>query len=321
MSTPFPEFIFAEIASLLGECPEGDLLRKYCGNSTVRDDIRGSTYRNGVLHSYDDKPAEIRYGRFAVWYKNGKVHRDDDLPAYVDLKHPETYLKWYKNGKIHREGDLPAVIDNSKKKGRIGDVSVLRENIIEIWYKNGVIHRGGDLPAYIGGKTRKWYKNGSLHREDDMPALIECDTDMYDYGQEEPHYYISWYYNGVLHREGDRPARVSGKREHVFLFVEKNLPKPADIYEQRYMERYDLPCYFWGSVRLEWFQEGLYHREGDKPAIRHDIGYAVWYKKGKKHRDDPNKPVVISGDTASWIVNGEETRSCSVIPPPYHQWY
>jgi hypothetical protein len=320
MSTPFPEFIFAEICSLLGDCPEGDLLRKYCGNTTVRDDIKGSTYRNGLLHSYGDKPAEIRYDRFAVWYKNGKVHRDGDLPAYVDLKHPETYLKWYKNGKIHRDGDLPAVIENSKKKGRIGDVSVLRENIIEIWYKNGLTHREGDLPAYTEGKTRKWFYKGVLHREGDLPALIECDTDIYDYGQ-EPHYSISWYRNGVLHREGDRPARVSGKEEYVFLFVEKNLPKPADIYEQRYMDMNDLPCYFWGSVRLEWFQDGVYHREGDKPAIRHDLGYAVWYKKGQKHRDNPDKPVMISGDTATWIVNGEEVRRGPVIPPPYHQWY
>ena len=320
MSTPFPEFIFAEIASMLGKGPEGDLLRKYCGNTTVRDDIKGSTYRNGVLHSYNDTPAEIRYDRFAVWYKNGKVHRDGDLPAYVDLKHSETYMKWYNNGKIHRECDLPAVIENSKKKGRIGEVSVLRENIIEIWYKNGLTHREGDLPAYIDGKTRKWFYKGVLHRENDMPASIECDTDIYDYGQ-EPHYSISWYDKGVLHRENDKPARVSGKEKYVFLFVEKNLPKPLDIYEQRYMDRNDLPCYFFGSVRLEWFQEGVYHREGDKPAIRHDLGYAVWYKKGEKYRDNPDKPVMISGDTASWIVDGKEVRSCSVIPPPYHQWY
>jgi len=321
MSTPFPEFVFAEISSFLGNCPEGDLLRKYSGNSTVRDDIKGSTYRNGALHSYDDKPAEIRYGRFAVWYKNGKVHRDSDLPAYIDLKHPETYMKWYNNGKIHRENDLPAVIDFSKKKGRIGDVSVLRENIIEIWYKNGVKHRDGDLPAYTGGKTQKWYKNGSLHRENDMPALIECDTDMYDYGQEEPEYFISWYQNGVLHRERDRPARVSGKEKHVFLFVEKNLPKPADRYEQTYMDTHDLPCFFWGRVRLEWFQDGVYHREGDKPAVRHDPYHAAWYKKGKKHRDAPNKPVMFSEDTAWFIVDGEEVRTGPVHPAPYHQWY
>jgi hypothetical protein len=144
---------------------------------------------------------------------------------------------------------------------------------------------------------------------------------MYDYGQEEPDYYISWYQNGILHRENDKPARVSGKREHVFLFVEKNLPKPVDIYEQKYIERYDLPCYFWGKVRLEWFKDGVYHREGDKPAIRNDPCYAVWYKKGKKHRDDPEKPVMISGDRACWIVEGKEVMRGPVIPPPYHDWY
>ena len=316
----FPEFVFAEIASFLGNRPEGDLLRKYCGNATVRDDIKGSTYRNGVLHSYDDKPAEIRYGRFAVWYKNGKLHRDCDLPAYIDLKHPKTYLKWYKNGKIHRDGDKPAVIENSKRKGQIGDVSVSRENIIEIWYKNGSMHRDNDLPAYIDGNTQKWCQNGLLHREGDLPAFIECDTDIYNYNQ-EPDYSLSWYRNGLLHRENDKPARVSGNREHVFLFTEKNLPKPADIYEQRYLDSHDLPCYFWGRVRLEWLQDGVYHREGDKPAIRHDPSYAVWYKKGEKYRDNPDKPVVISGDSAWWLVDGKEVMRGPVTPPPYHQWF
>lgn len=321
MSSPFPEFVFAEICSLLGKCPEGDLLRKYCGDTTVRDDINGSTYRNGVLHSYDDKPAEIRYKRYAVWYKNGKLHREGDLPAYVDLEHPETYVRWYKNGKLHRDGDLPAVIENTKKRGRNGTIPLTKLNTCQTWYKNGKIHREGDLPAVVDGETKKWYKNGVLHRDGDNPAIIECDADIYDYGQ-LPEYSVSWYKNGLLHREGDKPARVSGKEEHVLLFMDKNLPKPKDQFEENYNRQHDLPCYFFGRVRLEWFRDGEYHREGDKPAIRHDPGYAVWYKNGKKHREDPAKPVVIIGNTAYWIVDGKEVGGGQVTGVvPYHLWY
>ena len=305
MSTPFPEFIFAEISSFLGKGPEGDLLRKYCGNATVRDDIKGSTYCNGVLHSYSDNPAEIRYGHYAVWYKNGKLHRDGDLPAYVNLKQPETFMTWYKNGKIHRDGDLPALIDGDRK----------------VWYKNGVKHRDGDLPADTEGKSQKWYKDGIRHREGNLPAIIEHEYISYI---DDPDYYltVSWFRDGKLHRDMDRPARIKVKEDHVLPFLDNNiLDSITDPWEKDYFESWDVPFGMNIDINQEWYKDGIRHRDCDKPAIRNRYGHMVWYKNGKKQRDDPNKPVCISGNQAYWIVDGEEVGGGNHGPNPDHRWF
>jgi hypothetical protein len=301
MTTRFPEFVFAEIASFLGKGPEGDLLRKYCGECTVRDDIKGATYRNGLLHSYQDRPAEIRYNRFEVWYKNGKLHREGDLPAYVDLKHPDSYMTWYKNGKIHRDGDLPALIDGDKK----------------IWYKNGVMHRDGDKPAHTEGKTQKWCVKGLLHREGDLPATIEYELIPYAH----PPYTrmtVSWFKGGKLHRDGDRPAVIRGKDEHVLPFLDNSMYNITGSWEKDYFERWDIPFGKYIDINQEWYVDGIRHRDGDKPAIRNGHGHMVWYKNGEKRRDDPDKPVCISGNQGYWIVDGKEVgggnRSSMVDP-------
>ena len=304
MSTIFPEFLFAEIASYLGKCPEGDLLRKYCGNSTVRDDIKGSTYRNGVLHSYDNKPAEIRYGRFAVWYKNGKVHREGDLPAYMDLKYPETFLTWYKNGVMHRDGDLPALIDGDKK----------------VWYKNGVIHRESGLAAYVDGKTQKWYVRGLLHRENDLPAIIEHEFLTYTHPPQN-HMSISWFRDGKLHRDVDRPAVIRGKEEYVVRFLDNSMYDITDPWEKDYFQSWDVPFKWPIDIKQEWYVDGIRHRDGDKPAIREGHGYCVWYKNGEKSRDNPDKPVCISGNQAYWIVDGEEVGGDNRGPNPDYRWF
>ena len=304
MSTIYPEFLFAEVASYLGVGPEGDLLRKYCGNEAVRDDIRGSTYRNGVLHSYNDKPAVIRYERMAVWYKNGKIHREGDLPAYVDLKYPETHITWYRNGKIHREGDLPALIDGDKK----------------VWYKNGVMHRDGDMPALIEGKTEKWYVRGVLHRKADLPASIEYEFLRYTYPPFN-RITVSWFRNGKLDRDLDRPAVIRGKEENVLPFLDNSMYDITDPWEKDYFERWDVPWRKNIDVNQEWYKDGIYHRDGDKPAIRNGYGYMVWYKNGEKHRDDPDKPVCISGNQGYWIVDGKEVGGGNRNPMPDPRWF
>jgi len=279
MSILYPEFVFAQISSFLGKGPEGDFLRKFTGSCTVRDDIRGSTYRNGVLHSYDDKPAEIRYDRFLVWYKDGKIHREGDKPAHIDIKYPEHCVKWFLDGKLHREGDLPAVI-NSKE---------------QIWYKDGFIHRdNNELPAYINGKTQKWYSNGELHRDGDRPAVIQYEFLNY---LERADLYLSWFKRGKLHREGDKPAHISGAEEHVRIFLDPS--------EQTYFDKNDLPYNLFMAdvhIRQEWYVNGLRHREHDKPAIRSGPHYAEWYKNGQKHRDG-KKPYCVSGNSSWYIVD------------------
>ena len=53
----YPEFMFAMIASYLTE-DEADVLRPATGEVIFRHiDEKGNTYKNGLLHSYDDNPA------------------------------------------------------------------------------------------------------------------------------------------------------------------------------------------------------------------------------------------------------------------------
>lgn len=66
----YPEFMFAIVAAYL-DPQKGDDLRRVCGNVVFRhDDKDGNTYKNGVLHSYNDLPALIEgtYGIEMVNY-------------------------------------------------------------------------------------------------------------------------------------------------------------------------------------------------------------------------------------------------------------
>ena len=102
----YPEFMFAMIAAYLPK-DDGVYLRKVAGEVVFRHEKDGCTYKNGVLHSYDDKPAiVIPNWSWGVWCKDGKIHRDNDRPAHEG----NNYQIWYRNGKIHRDGDLPANI-------------------------------------------------------------------------------------------------------------------------------------------------------------------------------------------------------------------
>jgi len=125
----YPEYMFAMIAAYLPK-HEGDDLRRAAGNIIFRHvDIHGNTYKNGVLHSYNDLPAIIKNDR-KEWYKDGKLHRDGDIPAII---FSNTRKVWYRHGKFHREGDLPAITGKGYQE----------------WYINGERHRDGDLPAVI----------------------------------------------------------------------------------------------------------------------------------------------------------------------------
>jgi hypothetical protein len=101
----YPECMFAMIAAYLSPS-EGFHLRRAAGNLTFRhEDSEGRTYKNGVLHSYEDKPA-VNTLLYQMWYKNGELHREGDLPAYVSDRNRQ----WYINGVLHRDGK-PAFIE------------------------------------------------------------------------------------------------------------------------------------------------------------------------------------------------------------------
>ena len=94
----YPEYMFAIIAAFL-KPQEGSDLRRVAGSIVFRHEDRdGRTYKNGVLHSYNDKPAIISED-IQEWYKNGKLHREGDLPAVIS----ENKQAWYKYGECYRQ--------------------------------------------------------------------------------------------------------------------------------------------------------------------------------------------------------------------------
>ena len=136
------------------------------------------TFKNNILHSFDDQPAiQRKYGIFYInnnhlllhtyldynimntsnqynvniWYTNGNIHRDNlSEPAYIDCQKNI----WYVDGQIHRDNDLPAMVYHDYKM---------------IWYNNGKIHRNNDLPAieYIWG-DKEWYLDGKQYDNNNL---------------------------------------------------------------------------------------------------------------------------------------------------------
>ena len=162
-----PEFGCALVASYL-EGEEGDLLRKHTGQVEIKEERNGCTYRNGALHSYNDKPA-IDTGLRQAWYKDGELHREGDLPALIEYGVKSYYIR----GKLHRDGDNPAVESQEFMQ----------------WFRDGELHRDGDNPAVIDDFQYEWYKNGKRHRDGGKPAFDDERTDTQQ-----------WWVDGVLIR-------------------------------------------------------------------------------------------------------------------------
>jgi hypothetical protein len=180
----YPQCMFAMLSAFL-PIEEGHDLRRAAGGVFFRStDQDGNTYRNGVLHSFNDEPTiQKEEGKYKAWYKNGQLHREGDLPA-ITRSEPDTQW-WYKNGQLHRDGDLPAIVYRS------GEL---------FWYKEGHLHRDGDKPAVITPNDQEWYQewyqNGKLHRKGDKPARVRRNGDR------------EWYKKGLRHRDYDHPAIV-----------------------------------------------------------------------------------------------------------------
>ena len=151
----YPECMFAVISAYLSP-DEAIEVRRAAGKVVFRHtDENGSTYRNGLLHSFNDEPA-VANSISKMWYKDGKKHRDGDLPAVEESNGTKW---WYRNDKVHRDGDFPAV-----------EIS----NGLKYWCKEGNFHREGDLPAIESddGILSHWYINGLRHRDNQLPAVI-----------------------------------------------------------------------------------------------------------------------------------------------------
>jgi hypothetical protein len=115
----YPECMFAMLAAFL-PVEEGDDLRRVAGRVVFRSENDGMTYKNGVLHSFNDEPAVVNGKDDKVWYKDGVLHREGDLPAVSN----EIYKAWWLNGRRHRLGG-PAYVNINFQE----------------WWENGVFVR------------------------------------------------------------------------------------------------------------------------------------------------------------------------------------
>jgi hypothetical protein len=60
----------------------------------------------------------------------------------------------------------------------------------------------------------------------------------------------------------------------------------------------------WPNGTLVWYKNGVYHRDGDKPAWIRANGTLEWWKNDQNHRDS-DKPAEICADgTLEWWKNG-----------------
>ena len=166
--------MYAEIARYLGSDFPGDVFRHVAGVIQIKDVIRGRTYLNGLLHSFEGRPARVDGAWY--WYQHGELHRDNDQPAVVRNSGDQ---KWYQHGEIHRDGDQPAIVYASGTRH---------------WYQRDKLHRDGDQPAVVCiGGDREWYQLGKLHRDGDQPALITANGDQkwYQHGKRVEHVVFS----------------------------------------------------------------------------------------------------------------------------------
>ena len=75
---------------------------------------------------------------------------------------------------------------------------------------------------------------------------------------------------------------------------------------------------------LYWYQNGLAHRDSDKPACISPKGTLVWYQNGIIHRDG-DLPAYIGADgRLEWWQNNQLHRICGparIWPDGYLEWW
>ena len=73
-------YLYALISTFVPE--HSKILTELAGGLLIKEIRDGNTYGNGVLHSFNDEPAEILFGT-QKWYKHGLLYRDNDLPTII----------------------------------------------------------------------------------------------------------------------------------------------------------------------------------------------------------------------------------------------
>ena len=158
-----------------------------------------------------------------------------------------------------------------------------------VWTKDGEIHRDGDKPAmvYTNG-SKHWYKHGKLHRDGDKPAIVH-DKDF----PEDNEYWK----NGKQYTP-----------EHLKGVVLNKIEVHRDENGEKHFVN-DHHAYTESNGTRHWYNHGVPHRDGDKPAVDNPVhGEQLWYKNGKLHRDG-DKPAIERRDgSKQYWKNNERHR-------------
>ena len=88
------------------------------------------------------------------------------------------------------------------------------------------------------------------------------------------------------------------------------------------MIEYTVEVYNNGSTH--WCTNGMYHREGDKPAAEHASGHKAWWINGERHREGDKPAVEKANGTKEWWLNGKLHREngAAIIGANGHKyWY
>lgn len=85
------------------------------------------------------------------------------------------------------------------------------------------------------------------------------------------------------------------------------------------------PSHVSANGTRRWKQNGLLHRDGDKPAYINLYGFRAWYKNGKLHRDGDKPAFMFNDGSLAWFRNGAEHRDnmdkpVSLDPSGWAQW-
>lgn len=117
-------------------------------------------FKDGLLNSYNDKPAVIKYYSYDHFLDDYGACEEGLVSWYEKCDEFKVEI-WFKNGMEHRDEEKgPAVI--------IYDFT--EQKICEIWMNNGNKHRNMDLPSLITYhrknkiSMKKWFKNDNLYK-------------------------------------------------------------------------------------------------------------------------------------------------------------
>jgi hypothetical protein len=74
-----------------------------------------------------------------------------------------------------------------------------------------------------------------------------------------------------------------------------------DYYQDGVLHRdRDLPAVIWKGGTKEWYWHGKRHRDGDLPAIERANGTKEWFKNGQRHRDNGLPAIEWANGDKEW---------------------